>query len=267
MADGIAAAVHTLVVHRAGAISERRVVEAPLRAGGSNADDLHLPGTPPAALRLEPAEAGVVVEALTTGVRVGGRPVAPGTRRLLRPGERAEVHHVELALAPEEPRSDSTRAAAATLLRDAAAGAGPIAATHLVVLTGPEAGACHALGADQTLGRGPAATIRIADPHASRVHARLRLERGGATIEDLSSKNGLRVNGVRIDRERWALAPGDELALGETSFALHDLATGTAPVPAGPRPSGTPPPVRAAPPLLAAALLALSAVALALASR
>lgn len=260
--------MHTLVIHGAGAGPERRVVDAPLRAGGSSADDLHLPGTPPAALRLEPAEAGVVIEALTAGVRVGGRPVAPGTRRLLRHGERAEIQRVELALEPEEPRSDSTRAAAATLLRDAAEGVGPIAATHLVVLTGPAAGTCHPLGGDQTLGRGRAATIRIADPHASRVHARLRLERGGATIEDLSSKNGLRVNGVRIDGERWGLAPGDELALGETSLALHDLGTGTAAAPApGQRPSATSRRVPVAPHVIAAALLALSAVALALASR
>ncbi len=255
--------VLALTIHRPGQPPERREVASPLRAGGSQADDIHLPGCPPSALGLVPCAAGVVVEAVACGVRVGGTPVAPGTRRLLRPGERAELHRAALVLEAAKAR-EGTRAAAGALLRDAAAGSAPVAGVHLVVLSGPAAGTRHPLLAEQTLGRGRAATIAIPDAHASRIHARIRLGPDGATVEDLGSKNGVRVNGVRIERCPCTIRPGDELGIGETALALLDLdpsqplGSAPAPLPArGPRPASH---------LVAAALLALSAAALALAA-
>jgi hypothetical protein len=249
-----------LTVRRPGAEPERHPVEAPLCAGGSRADALLVPGLAPGALRLVPGPAGLVVEASVAGVRVGGHPVAPGARRLLRGGEHAEVHGVTLALARTAPPAEAgTRCAAAALLRDAAAGATP-AATRLVILTGAAAGAIHPLGPEQTVGRGRDAGIRIADPRASRVHARLRVGPGGASIEDLGSKNGVRVNGVRIEpRRRASVAPGDEIALGDTAVALEDAGGEVAAL------AASAPGARAAVPLAAAALLALAAAALALA--
>ncbi|HEY6098719.1 MAG TPA: FHA domain-containing protein [Anaeromyxobacter sp.] len=251
-----------------GASPERRTLAQRTTAGGSRADGLFVPDAPPGALVLVPVAAGVVVEAGAAGVRVGGHGVAPGGRRLLRAGERAELHGTAIAMEGASSPEGATRIAAAALLRDAAAGEKPIGGPRLVVLTGPAAGERHALGAEQTLGRGRAATVRIADPQASRVHARVRLGPGGATIEDLRSKNGLRLNGVRVDRRPWPLRAGDEIALGETVLVLED----PAPAPP-PRAGGDPAPVTAARArarriparLAAAALLALSAAALALA--
>jgi hypothetical protein len=205
----------------------------------------------------------VVAEANAPGLRVAGRPVPPGTQRLVRPGERAELQGnaiaVELA-----PQAEGTRAAARALLRDAAAGGTPVAGPRLVVLTGPAAGSRHPLGAEQTLGRGRGAAIRIPDPQASRVHARVRLEAAGATIEDLGSKNGVRVNGVRIDGGPCPLGPADELGIGETALAVEEVELAADAVAAGPRPA--PRIRRPSAHLLAAALLALSAAALALAA-
>ena len=96
----------------------------------------------------------------------------------------------------------------------------PIAAPLLVVLTGAHAGACHPLVTEQILGRGRAAAIRIADPQASRRHARLCLGASGASIEDLGSKNGLRVNGLAIERRAWALRDDDQITVGDTTLAL-----------------------------------------------
>jgi FHA domain-containing protein len=255
-----------LVLHAPGAPPERRAILAPTTAGGSRADGLLLPGAPPAAALLVPGAAGIVVEAAAHGVRVAGHAVAAGTRRLLRPGERAELHGVALALEAAPPPDGSTRAVAAALLRDAAAGAAPIAGPRLVVLTGPAAGERHALGPEETVGRGRGATIRLRDPQASRLHARVRLVPGGATIEDLRSKNGVRLNGVRVERRPAPLQPGDELIVGETALALEDPAPdpagGGAPAPDLPPPRGRPPGHA-----VAAALLALSALALALAGR
>jgi hypothetical protein len=257
--------VHALTIHRPGQSSERRAVTAPLRAGGSQADEILLPGAVPSALRLVPRGAGLVVEAIASGLRVAGRPVQPGSRRLLRPGERAELHGFVLALDPP-PATDATRVAARAVLRDAARGGGAAAGPRVVVLTGPAAGARHALRGDQTLGRGRRAAIRIPDAQASRLHARLRLSAEGATVEDLASKNGVRVNGVRIEPgAACALGPGDELGIGETALAVEGIDPTTAAAPTGPaRPAARRP--RPAPHLLAAALLALSAAALAVAA-
>lgn len=245
-----------LLVRLPGAPPARRDLRGPLAAGGSRTDDLHLPGCPAAALRLVPCAAGVVVEAAAAGVHAGGHPVHPGARRLLRPGDAVTLQGAALELAPPAPPGD-TRAAAAALLRDAAAGAVVPPGLHLVVLTGPAAGALHALGPAQTLGRGRGASIVIPDPSASRVHARLTVGPGGAAVEDLRSKNGVRVNGVRIERRPFPVRAGDELTVGETALAL---AGGPPPAP----PAGRPAARRAR--LVAAALLALSAAALALAA-
>jgi FHA domain len=259
---------HELTVHAAGSEPERRAIALATTAGGSRADGLFLAGAPPAAARLVPAASGVIVEAGATGVRVGGHAVSPGSRRLLRPGERAEIQGAALALERASSSDGATRAAAAALLREAASGADPVGGPRLVVLTGVAAGDRHALAADQTVGRGRAATIRIADSRASRVHARVRIAPGGATIEDLRSKNGLRVNGVRVDGPT-PLRPGDEVGIGETLLAFEDAEPppdptaepGGSPSDPARRPRARRIPAHAA----AAALLALSAVALALA--
>lgn len=251
-----------LTVERQEADAERFSLDAPATAGGSRADGVHLPGAPAAALRLVPVAAGVVVEAAAPGVRVGGRPVPPGSRRLLRPGERSELHCAALALEGGRP---GTRVAAAALLRDAACGAALIPGARLVVLTGPHAGACHALGPDLTLGRSRTADVRVRDAHVSRVHARIRAGAGDATVEDLGSKNGVFVNGMRIDRRPWPLATGDEIVVGETSLALEDPWAPCEPLAPVPTPPTTVRP-RLSPHAASALLLALCAAALALAA-
>jgi hypothetical protein len=242
----------------------RRDLSKRLAAGGSRADDVFLPGCPAGALRLVPCPAGAVVEAVASGVRVGGHAVHAGARRLLRAGERAELHGAALALDRRPAATEQTRIAAAALLRNAAAGSPPSLGLHLVVLTGAAAGTRHALGPEQTIGRGRAATIVLPDPSASRVHARLRLGPDGARIEDLRSKNGVRVNGVRSERRTFPLRSGDELVVGETALALaeEEDAEGVESPPPAPGPGRRRVPAR----LVAAALLAVSAAALALAA-
>ena len=63
------------------------------------------------------------------------------------------------------------------------------------------------------IGRAPDATVQIDSPGVSRLHARIRIENGVATLEDLGSKNGTHLNGTRIDSPT-ALADADEIRLG-----------------------------------------------------
>ena len=257
---------HAILLQRAGVETEERELLSAVTAGGSRADRLSLPGAPAGAIRLQPCAAGVIAEARATGVRAAGRPLLPGARRLLRPGEGVEVGDSCIRLPPAAV-AERTCLAAAALLRDAAASPdAPVAGPHLLVLTGASAGTRYALVADQVLGRGRSAAIRLADPLASRRHARLRLEAGGASVEDLGSKNGLRVNGVAVERRPCPLQDGDEIAVGETVLALVNApareATPSLAAPGAAPSKAIASRTRAA----AAALLGLCAAALALAS-
>lgn len=66
---------------------------------------------------------------------------------------------------------------------------------------------------DHLLGREPGVPIRLDSPKVSRHHARLVIAGRAASIEDLGSKNGTFVRGVRIG-ERTQLHAGDDIQIG-----------------------------------------------------
>lgn len=63
------------------------------------------------------------------------------------------------------------------------------------------------------IGRAPDATIQIDSPGISRVHARIAVYEGNATLEDLGSKNGTYLNGTRIEAPQL-LSDGQEIRVG-----------------------------------------------------
>jgi len=69
------------------------------------------------------------------------------------------------------------------------------------------------------IGRSPKCEIVLDDPLVSRTHARLFVNRGSVTIEDLKSANGVLVNGEALVRAR-ALSSGDRVVIGQQSFQL-----------------------------------------------
>jgi len=62
-------------------------------------------------------------------------------------------------------------------------------------------------------------TVTANSTFLSSAHARLREEREGWTIEDLSSRNGVFVNGQRVTQA--VLGPGDVVALGRVFFLIE----------------------------------------------
>lgn len=64
-----------------------------------------------------------------------------------------------------------------------------------------------------TIGREPSSTVCINDPSISRGHARIIIEDGEATLEDLASKNGTQVMGRAI-KQPTVLNDGDEVEFG-----------------------------------------------------
>lgn len=68
-----------------------------------------------------------------------------------------------------------------------------------------------------TIGRSSQCDIQIVTHFVSREHARISIaQRGGVTIEDLASTNGVFVNSLRVERQE--LRHGDLITVGETQF-------------------------------------------------
>ncbi len=76
------------------------------------------------------------------------------------------------------------------------------------------------------IGRAPDATVRIDLFEVSRHHSRIRLQPGGATIEDLGSKNGTYLRGERLAAPA-ALRDGDEVRVGGVLLVFRELGVGS----------------------------------------
>ena len=70
------------------------------------------------------------------------------------------------------------------------------------------------------IGRAEDAGLRLADPAVSRHHARLSVSGGRCLVEDLGSRGGTFLGGVRLSGPVPA-GPGDEIRLGGTVFRLE----------------------------------------------
>jgi DNA-binding winged helix-turn-helix (wHTH) protein len=75
---------------------------------------------------------------------------------------------------------------------------------------------------DNLLGRVDDGILWIDSPSVSRRHARIRVESGRATLEDLGSKNGTFWRGQRISAP-VVLSDGDEVRLGKIALVLRIL--------------------------------------------
>jgi hypothetical protein len=69
------------------------------------------------------------------------------------------------------------------------------------------------------LGRSRDCDCVVSEPSVSRRHAELRRQGRHWLVRDLGSRNGTRVNGLRV-LEETEVRPGDRLSLGEVRFRL-----------------------------------------------
>jgi two-component system cell cycle response regulator len=88
----------------------------------------------------------------------------------------------------------------------------------LLMVSGPQQGTVFLLGDEQVLGRGDDANIVVADDSVSRGHARIIRHEGSFFVEDLHSRNGTFVRGVRIGKAT-RLREGDYVRFGPVSLA------------------------------------------------
>ena len=73
---------------------------------------------------------------------------------------------------------------------------------------------------ENILGRAEDAVVWINSSKASRRHARILVGEGGATLQDLGSKNGTFLRGHRIEEPR-PLGDGDEICVGEVVMTFR----------------------------------------------
>lgn len=126
------------------------------------------------------------------------------------------------------------------------------AAPSLELVRGPAAGAKRELPppeATWVIGRGDEATWVILDEDLSREHLEITRGWAGVTVRDLGSKNGTRVDGVRIS-EPTPLRDGARIEAGNCEWVFRDPAErhldGVL-VSSGPRPIVTDEPLPAVP--------------------
>jgi len=77
------------------------------------------------------------------------------------------------------------------------------------------------------IGRSPDCHVTIEDPLVSRQHAQIMLDEQGASLEDLKSRNGVKVNGRPI-RGRSRLKDGDRLRIGTQELVFCEMKDKTA---------------------------------------
>jgi sigma-B regulation protein RsbU (phosphoserine phosphatase) len=97
--------------------------------------------------------------------------------------------------------------------------------SRLLVETGEHTGMIYPLCNKMTsIGRGPENSIQIIDTRMSRNHTVLINGAGRWVIRDLESKNGVDVNGSRIEGDTL-LKPGDRIQVGDTYFLFEQDAS------------------------------------------
>lgn len=91
----------------------------------------------------------------------------------------------------------------------------------LVETRGSHRGRTHAVPfGEHILGRGRGAQVSLDDRDVSRRHARLVVTTDGITLFDLGSKNGVTIDGRRVE-DSVALRHGDELTVGDVTLRVR----------------------------------------------
>jgi predicted component of type VI protein secretion system len=72
---------------------------------------------------------------------------------------------------------------------------------------------------DFVVGRSAECQLSVDDPLVSRKHGLIRVRKDAVTVEDLGSRNGVLVNGARIEGAR-EIVDGDKLQIGSQEMAL-----------------------------------------------
>lgn len=199
--------------------------------GRGRGSDVQLPhasvSTRHATLQAEGAGYMIIDHGSTNGSFVDGQRVTEGRPKPIRTGQRIRIGVFELLPTLGVPATQAMSAAktasiARRLVRDALIGwehEPPI----LRILGGPDDGASLSIPeppARLTIGRGASCDLQLSDSEVSREHLELISDLDGVLVRHLGSKNGVTINGKRVEERR--LLHGDELKIGATRLLFED---------------------------------------------
>jgi pSer/pThr/pTyr-binding forkhead associated (FHA) protein len=151
-----------------------------------------------ASLRAQGSDFVVVDEGSTNGTFVGSVRVAAQTSRLLRSGDRLRLGRVWLEVRIDQAPvtrdvAAATRDIALALVSQALESRGAERSIKVRVVEGPDQGAELSLvdeGTPYVIGRAAHCQLALADPDASREHARIERRGGAVWVRDGGAKNG-----------------------------------------------------------------------------
>ncbi|MBX5482220.1 MAG: FHA domain-containing protein [Myxococcaceae bacterium] len=161
------------------------------------------------------------------GTTINGKALPKGEKRLLRNGDliaiaQFDVTFDRVADAPAEGSSDKTSFIARHVVKDVMRGLGVGEGPYFRVMNGPREGQRIEIQDAQELviGREDGVDVVLKDDLVSRRHAKIRRDWSGTHVEDLGSRNGIRVNRKRVTRK--TLKDRDELEIGATRLLYID---------------------------------------------
>ncbi|MBM4380284.1 MAG: FHA domain-containing protein, partial [Deltaproteobacteria bacterium] len=165
------------------------------------------------------------------GTQVNGKALPKGEKRLLRNGDVIAVAQFDITfvrVADARPQSTEGRAhktsfLAKAVVKDALRGLGADAESpYFRVMNGPREGQKFPIEEAQELvaGREDDVDIVLKDDLVSRRHVKFRRDMAGVHVEDLGSRNGIKVN--RKKATRATLADQDEVEVGGIRLLFLD---------------------------------------------
>jgi pSer/pThr/pTyr-binding forkhead associated (FHA) protein len=152
------------------------------------------------------------------GTQVNGKALPKGEKRLLRNGDVIAIAQFDVTFdrAVERPKvsDDKTSLVARHLVKDVMRGLGSGEGPYFRVMNGPREGEKIEItdAREMIIGREEGVEIVLHDDLVSRKHAKIRRDWSGTHVEDLESRNGIRVNKRRVNRR--TLKDRDELEVG-----------------------------------------------------
>ena len=189
-------------------------------------------------MRAQGADFVLIDEGSTNGTFVGGVRIAARTSRILRSGDLIRIGRVWLEVRFDQSAitrdvAAATRDLALAFVAQIMAARGSDATAKVRVVEGPDQGAILALieeGRTYVVGRSAECDLPLADPDASREHARITRRGTTVYVRDLGAKNGLTLGDVRATPGSDVLWRSTQvICIGRSVLALiepvgHELA-------------------------------------------
>ncbi|SEK52750.1 FHA domain-containing protein [Stigmatella aurantiaca] len=161
------------------------------------------------------------------GTQINGKPLPKGEKHRLRNGDiigiaQYDVRFSHVAAMSLNVGTDKTSFVARSLVKDVMRGLTSGEGPYFRIMNGPREGERIELNDAQEIiiGRDETADVTFAEDLVSRRHAKLRRDWSGTHVEDLGSRNGIKVNKKKINRK--TLKDGDELEVGSTRLIYVD---------------------------------------------